>query len=217
LKKLFIAIRKNDFEMVKQLLERKPELIACTAKQPPKKDDGQSPLQVSLKTGNFTIAKLLLDLGADVNFIETDPCCNEWRAPIIHDAINAAIMCSRWNVNSEMHGGLKVMHTKEEADLSFEILKKIMELGADVNALDSFGNSSLWRACLQARQILPIYNHTKQTLSSNRLMTEELRYDLSRIFILLFEYGADNNYIAANFDRTAKEYYKNEPLEQFLT
>lgn len=44
MKKLFTAIRKKDNETVKALIEKKPELVNCTAKQPPKKDDGQSPL-----------------------------------------------------------------------------------------------------------------------------------------------------------------------------
>lgn len=46
MKKLFKAIRAQDYELVKQIIEAKPELVNCTAKQPPKKDDGQSPLQV---------------------------------------------------------------------------------------------------------------------------------------------------------------------------
>jgi len=40
------------------------------AKQPPKKDDGQSPLQVALKTGNTASADYLLDMGADVNTLD---------------------------------------------------------------------------------------------------------------------------------------------------
>ncbi len=99
MKKLFQAIRQGDLAAVGALLEKKPELITCTAKQPPKKDDGQSPLQVALKCGQLAIAELLLDRNADVNFIESPDCCNEWRAPVLHDAINAAIMKSRWNVN----------------------------------------------------------------------------------------------------------------------
>ena len=67
MKKLFTAIRKSDLETIKQIIEKKPELVNCTAKQPPKKDDGQSPLQVALKTGNTAIANYLLDHGADVN------------------------------------------------------------------------------------------------------------------------------------------------------
>ncbi len=96
MKKLFIAIRHSDIDTVKEILTDRPELIACTAKQPPKNDDGQSPLQVALKTGNFDIVDYLLELGADVNFMEAEPCCNEWKAPVLHDAINAAIMSSNF-------------------------------------------------------------------------------------------------------------------------
>ena len=66
MKKLFQAIRKKENDTVRELLAKKPELVRCTAKQPPKKDDGQSPLQVAFKTGNFEAVNLLLDLGADV-------------------------------------------------------------------------------------------------------------------------------------------------------
>ena len=57
MKKLFLAIRHNDLQQVKDIISKKPDLVHCTAKQPPKKDDGQSPLQVALKTGNFDIAR----------------------------------------------------------------------------------------------------------------------------------------------------------------
>lgn len=46
MKKLFIAIRQGDIDTVKVLLKKKPELISCTAKQPPKKDHGQSPCKL---------------------------------------------------------------------------------------------------------------------------------------------------------------------------
>lgn len=90
---LFRAIRHNDIHLVKDLIGNKPELIHCTAKQPPKKDDGQSPLQIALKTGIFDIAEYLLDMGADPNFMEAEDCCYpEQRAPALHDAINAAVV-----------------------------------------------------------------------------------------------------------------------------
>ena len=199
------------------MLEKKPELISCTAKQPPKKDDGQSPLQVALKTDNLEIAEYLLDMNADVNFMESEDCCNEWRAPVIHDAINAAIMNTRWNVNSEiMYGGLKVFHSKEEANRAYNILKRIIDMGADVNAADSYGNTCVWRACLQARQILPSYNHQKQELGTDRLLTPELTEDLQKIFTLLYDNGMDIDYIKQNVNMSAKDFYKNEPVAQFL-
>ena len=39
MKKLFTMIRRGNLEEVAAILDKKPELISCTAKQPPKKDD----------------------------------------------------------------------------------------------------------------------------------------------------------------------------------
>lgn len=213
MKKLFTAIRQFDNETAKQLLDKKPELISCVAKQPPKKDDGQSPLQVSLKCGNFEITDLLLEMGADVKFIESEECCNDWRAPVIHDAIIAAIMCSRWNTTSFE---FKEHSTKEKAEKAFAQLQKVIEIGADVNAMDSYGNSSIWVACMKASQILPSYNYQTKTLSTERILTEELRTDLSKIFDYLLKCGADLQYIAPNRKVPLLEFYHEQPIFQFL-
>lgn len=142
MKKLFQAIRNNEIGIVKQLIQSKPDLVNCVAKQPPKKDDGQSPLQVSLKTGNFEIAEYLIEMGANLNFIEDTSCCNSWRAPVVHDAINAAVMNSRWNTNNKFRG-FKVFSTEQDAMKAYAVLKRMIDLGANVNALDSHGNSGL--------------------------------------------------------------------------
>lgn len=215
MKRLFVAIRQGDLCMVQELLQKKPELVNCIAKQPPKKYDGQSPLQVALKSSNFAIAKYLLIQGADINFIETESC-NNWKAPVIHDAINAAVMCSRWNVNSDIMGGLELHSTKEAADEAYSLLENLIYLGADVNAVDSYGNSCIWRACLQARQILPSYNHVEHKLSNDRILTDELRTDLVHIFQLLINRGADLKHITSNVNKSVLEFYKNEPVAEFL-
>lgn len=76
MKKLFKAIKQNDFEEVRRIIEKKPELVNCISKAPPKKDDGQSALQVAIKNGggwhDTRIISYLLDKGADVNFMEDD-------------------------------------------------------------------------------------------------------------------------------------------------
>ena len=51
MKKLFTAIRQGKIEEVKSIIERKPELVNCVSGPLPKKDHGQSPLQVAFKTG----------------------------------------------------------------------------------------------------------------------------------------------------------------------
>ncbi len=99
------------------------------------------------------IAWVLLEAGADVNFMEAEDCQSGWRAPVIHDAVNAAVMCSRWNVWREDICELEVFSTQAQADLAFTILKRMVALGADLNAMDDRGNFCLWRFCLQARQI----------------------------------------------------------------
>ena len=204
MKKLFTAIRKCDYETVKALLDKSPELISCISVGAPKKDEGQSPLQVALKASSTEIVELLLERGADVNFIETETD-NLWRAPVIHDAIIRAVMSSRWNVVRP--DGLELFSTKEKADSSFAILERIIDMGADVNAKDSTGNSCLCRALIQADQIVP------KSYSSDRILTDELKSDISRIFKLLISKGADVNYTTS---KATFSHYANEPVGAFL-
>lgn len=208
MKKLFSAIQKNDLQAVKALLDQTPSLVNCVLKAPPKKFDGQSPLQVALKTACTDMIELLLTYQPDVNFMESETCINEWRAPVIHDAINRAVMCSRWNVNGP--DGLREFNTKQEADDAFRILQRIIGLGANVNAKDSYGNACMDRACLQATQILP-------RVGSGRILTDALREDLSRIFALLITEGADMEYIAPHaFGKKYIENYGNEAIGELL-
>ena len=205
MKKLFTSIRASDLEMVRQIIEKKPELVNCVAKQPPKKDDGQSPLQVALKTGNTAIANYLLDMGTDVNFIEDETCCNEWRTPVLHDAINCAVMSCRWNIDDK-HMGFKVFSTKEKAAEALGVLKKMLDMGADVKALDSYGNSGLNRFALQAKQILPSYNYAEHREGKDRIFTEELHEDLRSVLQALKDAGADASYKAPNLGYSVREF-----------
>ena len=215
MKKLFKAIRENNCKLVIQLINNNPELVNCTAKQPPKKDDGQSALQVALKTGAFEIADFLIDNGADSDFMEDVSCCNAWRTPVIHDAINAAVMCSRWNIN-DPHVGFKVFSTEEKAIRSRNILEKMLQLGADVNKLDSYGNSGIWRFCLQANQILPRFDYTANCECDGRILTIDLKTDLLNILKLLCRYGADLNYAPPDMNLTVKEFFANGSMAKLL-
>ena len=205
MKKLFTAIRKSDLETIKQIIEKKPELVNCTAKQPPKKDDGQSPLQVALKTGNTAIANYLLDNGADVNFIEDGSCCNQWRTPVLHDAINCAVMLCRWNTDDQ-YMGVRVFSTKERAEEGLAVLKRMLVMGADVNALDSYGNSGLNRFALQAKQILPSFNYAEHCEGKDRVFTDELHEDLKKVLQALKDAGADPSYKAPNLGYSVREF-----------
>lgn len=183
MKKFFTAIRQGDAETVCALLDKKPELITCTAKAPPKKDAGQSPLQVAIKSSSFAIAHLLLDRGADVNFMEAEDCGSDWQMPVVQDAIMAAVMYSRWN--SRMLDGYCVQHTQAQADEAFALLERIVGLGADLTRRDSYGNTALDRALLDTRRIIPGFHNGERRYRDDRQMTPELDADLMRIFGLL--------------------------------
>ena len=216
MKKLFKAIRDKNIELVKQLIINDPVLVNCTAKQPPKKDDGQSPLQVALKTGAFDIADFLIDNGADLNFMEDESCCNTWRAPVIHDAINAAVMSSRWNTNNP-YTGFEVYSTEENAITARKLLEKMLQLGSDTNMLDSSGNSGIWRYCLQANQILPRFNYATNCVCDDRIFSVELETDLLSILKLLCKYGADLSYVSPNVGLTVKAFYANGSMAKLLS
>ena len=79
-----MAIRQNKIETVLQMIQKNHDLVNSVAKQPPKKDDGLSPLMVALKTGNLTIAKLLIESGANVNYIDKSEI-NNWNIPVFNE------------------------------------------------------------------------------------------------------------------------------------
>lgn len=212
----FKAVRDGDIDTVKRILETHPAEINAVAKQPPKKDDGQSLLQVALKTGNSDIANLLLDFRADVNFMESEECCNEWRMPVLHDAIRCAIMSCRWNSKDYVSGNYETHSTKENADKAFGVLKRMFESGADITAKDSYGNTALERAILDARQLLPSYSYSTKTVGDDRIITDEIQHDFKRIFQLLFEHGASNQWMDRISGKTLKEHYSEEPVAKFL-
>ena len=67
----------------------KPELLNCVAGELPKKDHGQSLLQVAFKSGNLDIAEFLIDEKIDVNFMEAEDDDPGLRTPVLFDAITA--------------------------------------------------------------------------------------------------------------------------------
>lgn len=217
MKKLFVAIRQGDLKQVKEILKKNPELINCTAKQPPKKDDGQSPLQEAIKSGNFNIADYLIEFGADLNFIENESC-NEWKMPVLQDAIMASVMNSRFLSNTYKNGGKvwELYRTKEQFNTAFNILKKMLELGADINCHDSYGNSSLGRAILDAKQILPRIRYNDPNWVDDRPLNKELKEDLTQVFNILLKFGADIHEVDKRTGKSLLEFNKQECVAQFL-
>lgn len=167
----FKAIADGDIEKLAELIESDKAYLTVCSFAPPKKNDGQSGLQVAFKTGNFDIAGLLIKKGADVNFIETS-AINEWTAPVLHDCIRAMIFNT-----------YTLQKNEERFDQAYFLFQQMLDRKADPNAMDSYGNNCLHRAILDANQMI---SHPNADLSDGILLQQ-----LRKIFRTLISAGAD--------------------------
>ena len=215
MQKTFQLLRRGDIEGVRQILDKKPEEVNAVSGDKPKRDQGQSLLQVAIKSGHLDIADLLIDRGADLNFIEEPTELNPFCQPVIQTAGGRAVfdcrrMIKRWNGQYEMYS------SKEKADQSFKVFKKMLELGADISQKDSHGGTLLQNILRETKEVLPSYYWKTKETSDNVLITDELRHDLNRIYDLLIRYGVTADEIAVYQNIPLKELYQDSPTMEFL-
>lgn len=215
MQKTFQLLRRGDIEGVRQILDRKPEEVNAVSGDKPKRDQGQSLLQVAIKSGHLDIADLLIDRGADLNFIEEPTELNPFCQPVIQTAGGRAVfdcrrMIKRWNGQYEMYS------SKEKADQSFKVFKKMLELGADISQKDSHGGTLLQNILRETKEVLPFFSWRTKETSDNVLITDELRHDLNRIYDLLIRYGVTSEEISVYYKVPLKELYQDSPTMEFL-
>lgn len=140
-KKLFKAIRQKKLEEVKAIIEKNPSLVNCVAMPPPKKDNGQSPLQVALKTDACEIIDFLIKNCADVNFMEAQDDDPGLRCPVLHDAVRMSLI-------SLCHWQYDV------SDKGLEVVRELPKRGTDPNKIASNGFDALNMAISDAEYVL---------------------------------------------------------------
>ena len=181
MKKLLTMIRRGNLEEVARMLDKNPDLISCLAKAPPKKDDGQSPLMVAIKSDHLEAAHLLLDRGADVNFADAvNPYGINFSAPIWYDAIVQCFMRARHTVGPG----------PERSKGYFLLLRRMLDMGMDPNRKTSHGLNA-WQHALEqydqfARNSYPSYC-AETAKEENRRLREMLKAVLGE----LLKHGAD--------------------------
>ncbi|MFW6597220.1 hypothetical protein ACQBAU_05165 [Propionibacteriaceae bacterium Y2011] len=219
MQKLFKDIVAGDLDAVHARLAKDPGAVALTATAPPKKYTDQSPLQVAYRHGQFEIAELLLEQGADPNYIEhadRDP----WVIPVLHHAIMAAVMRSRWLRPTRLAPPEEAWTTRnsaETADAAFAGLQLLLESGADIHAKNSYGGSALGRAAIDAAEILPKVKYNDPDWVDPKPLNPELIDDLTRIFDALLERGADpDDKLNAGEDLSVAEYFGKTAVARFL-
>ena len=151
MKKLFNAVRNNDLDTVKIILDANPELINCVATPPPKKDNEQSLLQVANKVGCWEIAHYLIDKGIDVNYMEPDhglPKTQCFTCPVLNDAVRF-LLSGGWG-------------WQKNAEERMKLILHLLEKGADPNKTDN-RNSNSWDCAINA------YCDTRRTVKEPEL------------------------------------------------
>ena len=211
--RLFAAIRQNDLESVRGLLDADPALVNVPAPKRPLDTRFMSPLQVALCTGwHRDIAWLLLERGADVNYCAQKALCGD-AYPVLFDAVNTAVWNARryeWDGQDVTH--LVWKHTKEDSDEAFRFLQRMLNLGADANQTDHCGRNVLMEAVSEANKLCPNVNAETGEDYPGRIITPEMREDFLRIFRVLINAGADMENRSAFSGKTIREHYEGEPV-----
>lgn len=184
MKKLFTAIRQGKLDEVALILDKKPDLISCLAKAPPKKDDGQSPLMVAIKSDHLEVAHLLLDRGADVNFKDAvNPYGSNFSAPIWYDAI----------VQCFMRAGHTVGPGPERSKGYFLLLRRMLDMGMDPNQTTFPGNLGAWEHAMAQYDQFAHRFFSDYPPSRERELEEQRRLQVMLKAVLdeLLKHGAD--------------------------
>ncbi len=189
MKKLFKDIRHGDIEAVKAAIAKKPAVVnEYFDGAAPKKDVGQSPLQVAIKCGEFEIIDLLLENGADADFME-DPATtppNSISMSVLHDAIIGAM-------DTILYGH------HESSEKYILVIEKLLERGADPNKRTVSNADLKYRADCGVPPVATLVLHARENLSryanpSYPNYMEKSAFSKKQLFTildLLKKYGAD--------------------------
>ena len=189
---MFKEIRHGDIEKIRARIAKNPAVVnEVFTGTKPKKDIAQSPLQVAIKCGEFEIIDLLLDNGADADFMEdqslkpADTSASYFMSmPVIQDAIIGCFGCIPYGELDRSENYVKV-------------IEKLLERGADPNKETS--PSHYDKECIppvgtlisEATEILRRYSDSREIRGGEKF--DAGKKHLFEILDLLKKYGADFN------------------------
>ena len=184
---MFKEIRHGNIEKIQERIAKKPSVVnEVFMWKRPLKDIGQSPLQVALKCARFDIIDILLDNGADPNFIEdcTQVPPNSMCCPVLADAI-------KYSMDTLLYTGSR--HHEQSAQY-VRIIEKMLTLGADPNKKrnDSRNPVNNWVPLgVLAASANYTLKQTKQRIDRDPESYGIAKNNVIAILNLLIKYGAD--------------------------
>ncbi|MCM1133210.1 MAG: ankyrin repeat domain-containing protein [Ruminococcus flavefaciens] len=139
--KLFKDIRHSDIEAVRKAISKNIAVVnEVYSAKAPKKDIGQSPLQVAIKCGEFEIIELLIANGADTDFMEDSALVptNSVCMSVLHDAIICAFsaLCYKKYDQSEKYINLIKILLESGANPNRKTSSEMLPIGTAVNGAE---------------------------------------------------------------------------------
>ena len=198
IKRFFKAVSDGNTNKVSELLDENTVYLTVCNFAPPKKDDGQSGLQIAFQTGNFEVAKLLIDKGANINFMATPLEINKWNTTsVLHACVKATIFSS-----------YTLQKDTKQFDKAFSLLQLLLSKGANPNSIDYYGNNCLHEALLYASEM---FDNPNTDLTNNILIQQ-----LQSVFMQLIRAGADAKMIQENRgEMSAEELCSHKGLDKY--
>jgi ankyrin repeat protein len=152
---LFDAIKANDFDKVKSLIENGANVNPKISK----KFEFYTPLMLASEKGNFEIAKLLIDNGADVNkksFCSTPLMLASEKGNF---EIAKLLIENGAKINIKGGNGETVLIQAYRKDrINVDIVKLLISKGAHLNAVNDEGKTALFYACEKGEYLNDIDN-----------------------------------------------------------
>ncbi len=190
--KFFKVIRDGDYNTAEEMIKKNPNIVneIYTASKP-KKDIGQSPLQVAIKCGEFKIIDLLIENGADINFFDETNGVNG------RNPLNDSII---FTFSALAYGDY-------ESSANFiKLIKKLLDMGVDPNKQMASKLYPIGIAINDAENLLYASSSDKK---------EIIKKSLFNILDLLIENGADVDIWLDQrfFGDTNRNYYFNSEYE----
>ena len=148
---LHIAVKTSNIDIITFLLDKNADINTKTI-------DGKTPLHIAVEKDREAIIQLLLAQKADVNL--QDALGNS----ILHIAVQAKHDIKPWVLRAGVSNKSPLPTSLQPC--SIQIVKAIIELGANVNVVNNKGQTSLWFACLDKQeQLVKILLHNGADLN----------------------------------------------------
>lgn len=211
---VFKEIRHGDIEKIRTRIAKNPAIVnEIYTGTKPKKDVGQSPLQVAIKCGQFEIIDLLIENGADVDFME-DPANKP------KDTSASYFMCM-----SVLHDAIigvfgSLPYGQFETSAKYvRVIETLLENGADPGKETTphpiSGNTALPldTAVVQADSVLSRY--WESTYEPDIKKYDAAKKHLFEILTFLTKYGADFD-DWADHSKCGSETYRTALIDDFV-